>query len=258
MRNKTSYSRRRFLRNLAAGGIVLSAGPLNQLIWASQSSTKGTLRVLFYTDIHARVEWDTPIALDRATAAINAQKADVIIAGGDLITDGFQNAAQTVAHRWDAYMKLHRSIDGEVHPVIGNHDLVAAIPYDGSTPSKDPRAIYRDKMGFAQTYYSFDALGHHFIILDSIHVTYDELNYEGRIWLEQMEWLKEDLAKTPKGTPIVLCIHIPLLTTFFAATEGATTASLRSRVVVNNVEVLELFKEHNLILVLQDTSMSMN
>jgi len=251
MKNEASYTRRRFLRNLAAGGIILGAGPLNHLTWASQSSTTGTLRVLFYTDIHTRVEWDTPIALDRATAAINAQKADVIIAGGDLITDGFQNSAQTVAHRWDAYMKLHQGIHGDVHPVIGNHDLVAAIPEDGSPPSKDPRAIYRDKMELAQTYYSFDAVGHHLIILDSIHVTFDRLHYEGRIWPEQMEWLKEDLAKTPKGTPIVLCTHIPLLTTFFAATQGATTASPRSRVVVNNVEVLELFKEHNLILVLQ-------
>ena len=89
MKNEASYTRHRFLKNLAAGGVVLGAGPLNQLTWAAQSSTKGTLRVLFYTDIHTRVKWDTPIALDRATAAINAQKADVIISGGDLITDGF-------------------------------------------------------------------------------------------------------------------------------------------------------------------------
>ncbi len=55
----------------------------------------------------------------------------------------------------------------------------------------------------------------------------------------------------PRTTPIVVALHIPLLTAFYGATEGTTFAARPNRVVVNNREVLELFEEHNLVLVLQ-------
>ncbi len=66
-----------------------------------------------------------------------------------------------------------------------------------------------------------------------------------------MEWLREDLRKISREKPIIAALHIPLVTGFFQATEGATTAAPASRVVVNNIDVLDLFKEHNLVLVLQ-------
>ena len=106
-------------------------------------------------------------------------------------------------------------------------------------------------MELDQTYYSFDALGYHFVILDSVKITGDEYEYEGMIWPEEMEWLKQDLSRVRRGTPIILTTHIPLLSAFFAATEGATFGAKRNRVVVNNRDVLDLFSDHNLILVLQ-------
>ncbi len=65
---------------------------------------------------------------------------------------------------------MHNSLDGEAHAAIGNHDLVAAIPEDGSEPSDDPRRIFREKLGVARTYYSIDALGYHVMLLDSIQI----------------------------------------------------------------------------------------
>jgi hypothetical protein len=44
---------------------------------------------------------------------------------------------------------------------------------------------------------------------------------------------------------------MPLLTAFYGATAGTTVAAPPNRVVVNNREVLGLFAEHNLMLVLQ-------
>jgi hypothetical protein len=41
------------------------------------------------------------------------------------------------------------------------------------------------------------------------------------------------------------------VTAFFGATQGAISAAKPNRVVVNNVDVLKLFAEHNLMLVLQ-------
>jgi 3',5'-cyclic AMP phosphodiesterase CpdA len=189
--------------------------------------------------------------LARAAAAINAVQPDFVIGGGDLITDGFQNTAATVAPRWDTYMAMHRAIKADVYPTIGNHDLVAALPEDGSAPASDPRAIYLEKMGLDRSWYSFDVAGYRFFVLDTIRVSHDEFKYHGHVSSEQIEWLREQLLHTPRDMPLVIALHIPLLTVFYEATKGATYGARPNRVVTNNMEVLELFANHNLLLVLQ-------
>ena len=251
MKRNRTYTRRRFLRTITAGGIALAGGVHGLSGCATNSSRERAVRLVFYTDVHARTEWDTPLALQQAARAINAQKPDFTIAGGDLITDGFQSSAVTVAPRWDTYMAMHRAIDGDIYPAIGNHDLVAAIPEDGTPPSSDPRAIFRERLGLDRTSYSFNALGYHFIVLDSIQVIGGNLKYRGLISPEEMEWLREDLSGVSRDTPIVVALHIPLLTAFYMATESSTFAAQPNRVVVNNTDVLNLFGNHNLRLVLQ-------
>ncbi len=209
------------------------------------------LRIVFFTDVHTRTEWDTPAALAKAAAAINAEKPDLILGGGDYITDGFQSSAETVEPRWDAYLAMQKSLVAPFVPAIGNHDLVAAIPEDGSKPADDPRATFREKMGVERTYRSFDTNGYHFILLDSVQVVGGALKYEGRVGADQLEWVRKDLAAVDPKTPLVVLTHLPLLTVFFQAENGATNAAPANRVVVNSREVLELFKDRNLVLVLQ-------
>lgn len=244
-------TRRFFLYKMAAWFALLAGGRSAKIAWPARGSEQGTVRLIFYTDVHARQEWETPTALSKAAAAINKQKPDLVVAGGDLITDGFQNPAAVAAPRWKAYMNLHRGIAADLYPAIGNHDLVAANPADGSLPSKNPRAIFLEQTGLDRTFYSFDAVGYHFIVLDSIQVTGGRYHYQGMIAADQIEWLKKDLQMVSPATPIVITTHIPLLSAFYAASRGATFAAPRNRVVVNNVEVLDIFKDHNLILVLQ-------
>jgi predicted phosphodiesterase len=186
-----------------------------------------------------------------AAEFINRQNADLVIAGGDLITEGFESSLAKAIPRWEAYMKMHMAIKGDVYPVIGNHDFVAAAPRDGTAPAEDPRAIYRDRMGLHQTYYSFDAVGYHFVILDSVEITEDEYKYQGMIWSEQLEWLKEDLSHITRGRPIVIATHIPLLSAFHAATKGPRFIPEKNRTVVNSLDVLRIIEDHNVILVLQ-------
>jgi len=248
---KNLMTRRDFLGKLTAAVVLFAGGCSRLMIWPVSGSDKGTVRLVFYTDVHARTEWQTPAAMEMAVRAINRRKVDLVITGGDLITDGFDSSAKKVAPRWDAYMKMHRSITADVFPTLGNHDLVAANPQDGTPPAEDPRAIYRTHMGLDQTYYSFDAVGVHFVILDSIQITGDELHYRGFIRSEELEWLRQDLAYVSRGTPVVLVTHIPLLTSFYAATRGATFAAPRNRVIVNNQDVFEVVEGHNVILVLQ-------
>ena len=244
-------TRRQFLSGMTAGLGFLAGGGLMKRSWATAGSEKGSLRLVFYTDIHTRTEWETPLALEKAAHAINRMNPDLVIAGGDLITDGFQSSAAGAEPRWQAYMKMHRSIKADLYPAIGNHDLVAAIPKDGSTPAADPRAVYLSHMGLERTYYSFDASGYHFVVLDSIRCIGGNLHYQGTISDEQLEWMKHDLSTVHASTPIVLVTHIPLLTAFYSATEGATFAAKANRVVTNNLAVFRLIENHNVILVLQ-------
>ena len=125
------FTRRQFLVGLGAGGLSLVS--CGRASWPVRGSGQ-TLRLVFYTDVHARTEWDTPVALAQATQAINASNPDLVLAGGDLITDGFQSSAATVAPRWDVYVNMHEGIEADLYPAIGNHDLVAAIPEDGTPP----------------------------------------------------------------------------------------------------------------------------
>ncbi len=60
-------------------------------------------------------------------------------------------------------MRMHRAIKTDLYPTIGNSDLVAAIPEDGSPPALDPRADYLSHMGLDRTYYSFNAAGYHLL-----------------------------------------------------------------------------------------------
>ncbi len=240
-----------FLQTLAALVLLSLAACSQQQTRSSQAPDKNNLRLAFYTDVHARTEWNTPDALVLTANSINAQKPDLVIGGGDYITDGFQSSAASVAHRWDAYMTLHNHIEADLYPAIGNHDLVAALPEDGTEAAANPKAIYLQKTGLERTYYSFDAKGYHFIVLDSVEVTGGKYKYRGFISPEQLAWLEQDLAQLKADMPIVVVTHIPLVTAFYNVTQGVDFQPRPNRVIVNNKAVLERFKHHNLILVLQ-------
>ncbi len=244
-------SRRRFIRLAGFAGAAAALGFPTRSSWSVDGTARTSLRLGFFTDVHARTEWQTPQAMALAAAALNARTPDLVIAGGDLITDGFQSAASSVAPRWDAYLKMHRAVEARLEPVLGNHDMVAARPEDGTEPSADPRAEFRRRLGVDRTWRSFEAAGTRFFLLDSIQVSDDDLKYHGRISNRQLAWLADELDRTDTDTPIVLATHIPLLTAMYQATEGATFAAPANRVTVNNREVLELFANHNLLLVLQ-------
>jgi Icc protein len=243
----SGFDRRQFL---ALAGATLGSLP-TRAWWPAAGAADCSLRVAFFTDIHASTEGETVRAMALAAAAINGRRPELVIAGGDLISGGFQSAAKTVEPRWQAYLEMHRSIKGKVESVIGNHDLVAAIPEDDSPAAADPRARFCEAFGLERTYRSFDAGGYRFFLLDSIVVTGGEEKYNGRIDDQQLRWLAFELESTDRNTPIVVVTHIPLLTAMFQATVGATEPALPNRVVVNNREILELFDDHNLLLVLQ-------
>ena len=246
-----ALSRRRFLKAVGAGGALVASPSLAHTAWSIRGSERGALRLVFYTDVHARTGGEAPAALAMAASAINAQKADLVVCGGDLIAGGFASTPDKVAPRWDVYTDMMRAIDGEHHAVIGNRDLVGARPEDGSVPAPDPRLDFKRRLGLSRTYGSYDALGYRFVLLDSLRISNGVYEYHGWVSSEQREWIREELSRTPSDMPIVVALHMPLLTAFFATTRGATFQAEPDMVVVNNTDVLALFANHNLVLVLQ-------
>lgn len=243
-------NRRAFMKFVTAGGASLALP--RRLAWAADTDNGADVRFVFYTDIHTRTEWQTPDALERAADLINKEKVDLVISGGDLITDGYDSTPEMVEPRWSAYFDhLHNRIRAPVHAAIGNHDLIGVEPKDGSPAAADPKAIFRQKLGLDRTFRSLDAQGLHIIFLDPLEVSHDTLKYRGVIDPAQLEWLKADLAAVDAGTPVVVVCHMPLMTGFYQMTEGSMAAAPPNRVVSNGHDVLDALADHNLILVLQ-------
>lgn len=245
-------SRRTFLGSV----ISLATGAcfprrVNLPVAGANARSDADIRIVFFTDIHTRLERGVPEALKHASAAINSCVPDVLIGGGDFITEGLESSADFVRPRWELYRSFHDSLRAPVHPTIGNHDLVAARPSDGSKASAEPRAEFLKFFKLDRTYRSFDAGGLHFIILDSVELNSGPMIYSGRIAENQLEWIRQDLSAVSSETPIVLVSHVPLLTGFFQMTEGAEFPIPQNRIVTNNREVLSLFENHTLMLVLQ-------
>ena len=251
MKTVASYTRRSFLGAGALAGTACLAGWPHAARGAEGEPDK-PFRIAFFTDIHARVEWGTPEAMARCADLINAQKPDVVVCGGDLITDGFTLTSDQVNARWAAFRSaLWDRLEAPVYTAIGNHDLVGVEPADGSAPADNIRADFLRFTGYPRTYYSVDVGGHHLVFLDPFEITGDELRYRGMIGAEQLAWLREDLSRVDRQTPLVLVVHMPLMTGFFQATRGATEGAPPNRVVINSREVLQACASHNLALVLQ-------
>ncbi|MFI3118596.1 MAG: metallophosphoesterase [Methylococcaceae bacterium] len=114
--------------------------------------------------------------------------------------------------------EIMSALSHKVHYVMGEHDYYLDL------------GAYWEKL-FGPQYYSFDHKGVHFIVLNSIR-TYDDWTYNrwptneqrmlemagldnpnGSPFMvgdEQRNWLKTDLAKVAKTTPIVVFSHSPL------------------------------------------------
>ena len=251
------HTRRRFLKS-AAAAIALTpiwaharSGALANRTWDISGAEDGTLRLVFYTDIHARPQADIAAALKKAADRINATRADLVLCGGDLIDGGIKMSRRQASASWNTYGAMNRSIRSETLHCLGNQDLVGVAPSDGSDPEPDPRREFLQQTESERTYYSIDAVGYHIVVLDSVEITEGPATYRGWVSDEQQQWLKADLSAVPPDRPIVLMLHMPLATTYFAKSKGAASAPPQNRVTVNNRAVLDHFRDRNLVLVLQ-------
>ncbi|MBE0436945.1 MAG: metallophosphoesterase [Methylomicrobium sp.] len=215
--NTIHKSRRNFLKTAGTAAIG-STLPIS-LIELAFADTAENFTFAYISDAHIQhIEgtrfvrnWDR--GLIRAVAETNllVPKPDFVFFGGDLAQLGTKAEL-------DHGAEIMSALRYKVHYVMGEHDYYLDL------------GDYWEKL-FGAQYYSFNHKGVHFVVLNSIR-TYDDWTFnrwptaEQRmlemagldnpngspfmVGEEQRNWLKSDLSKVAKTTPIVVLSHSPL------------------------------------------------
>jgi 3',5'-cyclic AMP phosphodiesterase CpdA len=155
--------------------------------------------------------WDR--GLIRAVAETNLlqPQPDFVVFGGDLAQLGTKPEL-------DHGAELLSGLNYKTYAVMGEHDYYLDL------------GEYWSEL-FGDHYYSFDHKGVHFVVLNSI-LTYDDWTFDRwptaeqrmnemagldnpngspfMVGNRQLDWLKTDLAKVAKDTPVVVFSHSPL------------------------------------------------
>lgn len=131
-------------------------------------------------------------AFERAVEMINglSRRPDLVLFTGDLVHDTEDRDVQV--QRIKQFQEISKRINVPViKHVPGEHDA-----------GLDGGLLYREHFG--ESYYSFDHRGVHFVGLDNVSRAKPEVGSE------QLAWLKNDLSRFSKTSPIVVFTHRPL------------------------------------------------
>jgi Icc protein len=245
-----NLSRRNFVALAGAAGLAaVLPGRLSARVGSATPVEDFTF--LFITDTHLEPELNAAQGTDQCFKKARTIKSDFAIQGGDHVFDSLGVGRERASSLFDLYGKTEQDLGMKIYHTIGNHDCFGVYAASGVSPT-DP--LYGKKMfeeRFGKAYYSFDHKGVHFVVLDSIGIT-DDRAYEGRVDATQLAWLGADLKTLPAATPIVVSVHIPLVTAFDAYGPPLSPAPKHHGLsVANAYEVIALFDGHNVLGALQ-------
>ena len=216
---------------------------------SNQQNKEQEFSFLFMTDIHVQPEKRAMEGLKMAIEKANALNPDFVITGGDLIMDALEQTESRADSLYNIYADLAKGFSIPVYNTMGNHEMFGVYKSEVSLDHPEfGKKMFEEKIG--KTYYAFEYGGWRFYILNSIDVT-EERTYYGHIDEEQIEWLKSDLQKVDKNTPICISVHIPFYTIQTQIISGPLAPNTSGGVINNGNEVLKVFDDHNLKLVLQ-------
>jgi len=204
----------------------------------------------FITDIHLQPEIHAVEGFLEAIDTINDLKPDFVITGGDLIMDALAQRYSRADSLYTLYSETVKALNMPVYNAMGNHEIYGIYSRSGADPENPDygEKMFENRIG--KSYYSFEHKGWKFMILNSIEDTGKD-SYIGLIDNDQIEWIKKELQKTDSTIPLAIITHIPFITANTQKYQGTTLPNDSSLVISNGKEVLDLFEEHNLKLVLQ-------
>jgi 3',5'-cyclic-AMP phosphodiesterase len=246
-------NRRKFLKTIARTGAAAALAGTTKSAWPeAPAGAAGSFDFIFFTDTHIEPELDATRGCEMCFRKIAGMKADFAIMGGDHVYDVLGVDRQRADLVFDLYEKTQQTIGMPLYQTIGNHDAFGVLTKSGITPS-DPyygKKMYEDRVS-RRTYDSFDHKGWHFVVLDSIQPTEDRL-WEARVDDAQLRWLENDLDRVVPGTPIIVAVHVPLVTAFATwAPDVDTDRKYNTLNVANGPQVVTLLDGHNVVAVLQ-------
>jgi Icc protein len=204
----------------------------------------------FLTDIHLQPELSAVQGFQKAIDTINVINPDFVLTGGDLVMDALD---QTYG-RADSLYKLYAEVSGgfnmPLYNTVGNHEVYGWHRNEKGIEDNPEfgKGMFEKRLG--KRFYSFEHKGWHFMVLDAVYRS-ESGEYIGKIDEEQIAWIQEDLSKIDKKTPVAISVHIPFITVQTQLLEGPFVPTSRSLVINNSREVLQLFSDYNLKLVLQ-------
>ena len=230
-------------RDFLVGGAVL--GGVGALGLRADGKAEGApLKVAFFSDVHAREGAYTVEQLSRAAEQINSMQADVLIGGGDYLHGGFGADEAAAKPRWEVARGFLESLQGRRELVAGNHDLVGA-----GLGSEDPYRVAREELGIPIGARRFTVGDFTFLCLDSVLI--EGTSYRGAISQAQLDWMDGQLSQIGPEDPILIVTHLPFRTLFHQAGPDPLKAPNPKELVANANAVLERFRNHNLLAVLQ-------
>lgn len=153
----------------------------------------------FKGNVQRKLTYEAERLVKEFVEEMNTQEnPEFVINLGDFIED--VNLRDTDIRYFQKTYELLSHLSMPVYALIGNHDV--------RTLSEDDIA---KMLGYEKMYYSFDKGDYHFIALSFVMTgdhTHNHADIKAEVPKEQMEWLKEDLAKTDK--PTIIFIHYGL------------------------------------------------
>ena len=219
------------------------------LNFATTGLAQGKFSFVFMSDIHYTQKFDAPRGFGMLVDTLNKLNPDLVMVGGDIIYDALRVKEKELIGNTNAYLQQAAAIKAPLHYAVGNHEVFELYQKDADTNGALYGKRYYEKY-FGKRYYSFDHKGWHFMVLDNIYITPDR-KYIGKIDSVQLEWIKEDLEAVSAQTPIVIMMHVPLITTLSQWYGGGTNANDDKVAAVDSHRLLRLFESKNLRLVLQ-------
>ncbi len=230
--------------------ILIATSLLSGKLFSQNNQTGYKFTFAFITDIHLQPETHGVEGFGKAIENINQQNPDFVITGGDLIMDALGTTYGRADSLYNLYKKESAKFNMPVYNTIGNHEIygIYDTTFGNASHPEYGEKIFESRLG--KSYYSFMHKGWKFMVLNSAEDT-KKNRYIGMIDSVQMEWIKSELEKTGSDVPIVISTHIPFVTSFMQIYYGSTQPSDSGLVVVNSKEVIDLFEDHNLKLVLQ-------
>jgi len=210
----TSLSKRQNLKLFALTGISVLTIP--QLLFSCSKKSEKPVRFGLMTDSHyadrdpagTRFYRDSIPKMKEAIKGLNDQNLDFLIHLGDFKDQDPEAKPEDTMRYLQAIEGVFQEFNGAKYHALGNHDV------DSIRKETFLENISNTGQETTQNYYSFDAGGFHFIVLDANYDAdgTDHFFAEGSDWEDanippaELQWLRDDLAQNQKPT-VVFCHH---------------------------------------------------